>query len=100
MDDMERLRPLLQKLGGAINDALGDSMAIADALDEIKKAGFDVFLVLEASIGFNRREDAEPPRGTQEPKPRVRKDGDVVPGTFTAKDKDRLLREFKIRLDD
>ena len=57
MDD--RLKDLMQELGNAINESLSDSDRIAGAIGEIKRAGYDVFLVLEATIGFNKREDAD-----------------------------------------
>jgi len=57
----DRLKTLMHDLGNAINDSLSDSDRIAEAIGEIKHAGFDVFLVLEATIGFNRREDSETP---------------------------------------
>ena len=51
----------MQDLGEAINESLSDSEQIADVIAKIKTGGYDVFLVLEATIGFNRREDeAEP----------------------------------------
>ena len=46
----------MQELGNAINESLSDSERIAAAIGEIKRAGYDVFLVLEATIGFNKRE--------------------------------------------
>jgi len=55
----ERLKELMQELGNAINESLSDSDRIAEAIGEIKRAGYDVFLVLEATIGFNKREDAD-----------------------------------------
>jgi hypothetical protein len=55
----ERLKELMQELGNAINESLSDSDRIASAIGEIKRAGYDVFLVLEATIGFNKREDSE-----------------------------------------
>lgn len=55
MDD--RLKELMQELGNAINESLSDSERIAAAIGEIRRAGFDVFLVLEATIGFNKRGD-------------------------------------------
>ena len=54
MDD--RLKELMQDLGNAINESLSDSDRIAEAIGEIKKSGYDVFLVLEATIGFNKRD--------------------------------------------
>src|SRR3954470_10117705 len=53
----EPLKHLMQELGNAINDSLSESDRIAEAIGEIKRAGYDVFLVLEATIGFNRRDD-------------------------------------------
>lgn len=49
----------MQELGNAINESLSDSDRIAAAIGEIKRAGYDVFLVLEATIGFNKRNEAE-----------------------------------------
>ncbi len=55
----DRLKELMQELGNAINESLSDSDRIAAAIGDIKSAGYDVFLVLEATIGFNKREDGE-----------------------------------------
>ncbi len=55
----EKLKELMQELGNAINESLSDSDRIAGAIGEIKRAGYDVFLVLEATIGFNKREDGD-----------------------------------------
>lgn len=57
-DVEERLRRLMQELGNAINGSLSESDRIAEVIGEIKQAGYDVFLVLEATIGFNRRDEA------------------------------------------
>ena len=63
----EHLKDMMQELGNAINESLSESERIAAAIGEIKKAGYEVFLVLEATIGFNKRgedevaEDAEVP---------------------------------------
>src|SRR6476646_2543984 len=71
----EPLKHLMQELGNAINDSLSESDRIAEAIGEIKRAGYDVFLVLEATIGFNRRdenaedEEGEEVEAAEEPKP-------------------------------
>ena len=54
----EKLKVLMQELGNAINESLSDSDRIAGAIGEIRRAGYDVFLVLEATIGFNKREES------------------------------------------
>ena len=50
----QRLKQLMKELGEAINDSLSDSEQIADVIGKIKAGGYDVFLVLEATIGFNK----------------------------------------------
>lgn len=52
-----RLKQLMKELGEAINESLSESEQIAEVISKIKSGGFDVFLVLEATIGFNKREE-------------------------------------------
>lgn len=47
----------MRELGEAINESLSEAEPIADVIGRIKGEGYDVFLVLEATVGFNRRED-------------------------------------------
>ena len=98
----EPLKHLMQELGNAINDSLSESDRIAEAIGEIKRAGYDVFLVLEATIGFNRRDDSsteeEPEMEVTEEPPRR---GFETTGKikFTTQDH-RFLRALKIAVDD
>ncbi len=55
----EEVRLLMQKLGKAINDSLSDSERLAEAVIAIRAAGYEVFLVLEATIGFSERDDGQ-----------------------------------------
>ena len=48
----DNLKQLMKELGAAINDALSDSEEISEAIQNVRNAGYDVFLVLEATIGF------------------------------------------------
>ena len=52
-----RLKKLMKELGEAINGSLSESDQIAQVIAKIKEEGFDIFLVLEATIGFNRRDE-------------------------------------------
>jgi hypothetical protein len=97
----EPLKHLMQELGNAINDSLSESDRIAEAIGEIKKAGYDVFLVLEATIGFNRREEGgeneeEELEVNEEPKRNFEATGKIK---FTSQDH-RFLRALKIAVDD
>ncbi len=53
----ENLKELMKELGTAINDTLSNSDNISDAITQIRGAGYDVFLVLEATIGFNKHQE-------------------------------------------
>ena len=100
----EPLKRLMQELGNAINDSLSESDRIAEAIGEIKKAGYDVFLVLEATIGFNRRnEDSDDEDESEEieiteegPKTVFESAGKIK---LTTQDH-RFLRALKIAVDD
>jgi len=50
------MKKKIQELGNAINETLANSSEIAEAIDRIKSEGYDVFLVLEATVGFNKQE--------------------------------------------
>lgn len=70
MDD--RLKELMQELGNAINESLSESDRIASAIGDIRRSGYDVFLVLEATIGFNKRDgDSDSDDETSEPEERT-----------------------------
>jgi hypothetical protein len=98
----DRLKELMQELGNAINESLSDSDRIAAAIGEIKRAGYDVFLVLEATIGFNKREDAEEGEEGETielatpPESGRRKVGKIK---LTSQDQ-KFLRALKIAIDD
>jgi hypothetical protein len=53
----QRLKQLMKELGEAINESLSESEQIAEVISKIKAGGYDVFLVLEATIGFNKHEE-------------------------------------------
>lgn len=53
----ENLKDKRKQLEGAINDALAESPAVADLIQEIRKQGYDVFLIIEATVGFSKRGD-------------------------------------------
>ncbi len=56
-----RLRELIQQLGEAIHESVIESEQIAGVVQDIRQHGFDVLLMLEATIGLNdvTKEDDE-----------------------------------------
>jgi hypothetical protein len=53
----QQLKQLMKELGEAINESLADSDAIAEVVSRIKDGGYDIFLVLEATIGVSKPGD-------------------------------------------
>jgi hypothetical protein len=94
----ERLKSLMQDLGNAINESLSDSERIAEAIGEIKRAGYDVFLVLEATIGFNKREEGEEPEVDEDS---AESPEEIATGKvrFTSQDQ-RFLKALRIAVDE
>lgn len=66
-----RLRELIQQLGEAIHESVIESEQIAGVVQDIRQHGFDVLLMLEATIGLNEvaakeAEDALDEEGAEE----------------------------------
>ncbi len=58
MDLDDNFKHLIKELGAAINKSLSESDRISEVMDRIRAAGYDLFLVLEVTIGFNKRGEA------------------------------------------
>jgi hypothetical protein len=96
----------MQELGNAINDSLSESDRIAEAIGEIKQAGYDVFLVLEATIGFNKRDESGEEDGAEDaetgstPVPEPRRAYESTGKIKLTSQDQRFLRALKISVDD
>ncbi len=53
------IKHLLKNLGESISETLADSPRINERLQEIREAGYEVFLVIEAKVGFSRRDNED-----------------------------------------
>lgn len=53
----QEVKHLIQKLGEAIHESVSESENIAEVVREIREQGFDVLLMLEATIGLNQVKD-------------------------------------------
>jgi hypothetical protein len=65
----DNMKERMKELGEAINETLANSDQIAEVISRIKAEGYDVFLVLEATVGFNRQESETTPGVIAEPQP-------------------------------
>lgn len=84
-----RLRELIQQLGEAIHESVIESEQIAGVVQDIRKHGFDVLLMLEATIGLNEvtQKNADAVEGEAE--------AGGATGEFTRQDKE-FLRSLRI----
>ena len=85
-----RLRELIQQLGEAIHESVIESEQIAGVVQDIRKHGFDVLLMLEATIGLNEV--------TNESSDGERADTDAEPGEFTQNDL-HFLKSLRISVE-
>jgi len=54
-----RLRELIQQLGEAIHEAVTENDQVSGVVQDIRKHGFDVLLMLEATIALNDVAESE-----------------------------------------
>ena len=87
----DHLKELMQELGNAINESLSESESMAEVIGEIRRSGYDVYLVLEATIGFNKRKSEESGAEIDASTP----NGPPSELSFTAQD-EAFLRALKI----
>ena len=88
-----RLRELIQQLGEAIHESVIESEQIAGVVQDIRQHGFDVLLMLEATIGLNEvaAKDTEAVSGDSVAE-------DTPPGKFTSNDL-HFLRSLRISVE-
>jgi hypothetical protein len=55
----QKLKRLIRQLGEAIHETVSESEDIAGVVRDIREEGFDVLLMLEATIGLNELEEEE-----------------------------------------
>ena len=90
----DNFKRMIDELGQAINESLSESEAISDVMARIRRSGYDLFLVLEVTIGFNRK-DGPDARPAQQDRKETRRTH------FQLTNQDaQFLRALKITVDD
>ncbi|MBN2242161.1 MAG: hypothetical protein JW793_05685 [Acidobacteria bacterium] len=51
------IKRFMKNLGETINETLADSPKINECLQEIRDSGYEIFLVIEAKVGFSRKDN-------------------------------------------
>lgn len=53
----EKIKQLLRDLGTAINESISGSEDVNSHIQRIRDEGYDLYVVLDATIGLNKQED-------------------------------------------
>lgn len=56
----EKIKELLRDLGTAINESISGSEQVNQHIQRIRDEGYDLYVVLDATIGLNKQDDSEP----------------------------------------
>ncbi len=86
------IKRLMKSLGESINETLSESPMINERIQDIRDAGYDVFLIIEAKIGFSRK-------GSSESIPSFDKQDEPVRLRITPEDA-KFLKSLKIAVED
>jgi hypothetical protein len=57
----EKIKQLLRDLGTAINESISGSDDVNRQIQKIRDEGYNLYVVLDATIGLNRQDENEPP---------------------------------------
>ena len=71
MELSDHLREMLKELGQAINESISGSGRVHDSIQRIRDEGYNLYMVLDAKVGVNRREGrgSRSRRALPEPEP-------------------------------
>lgn len=87
MDINDEAKEIVQELGSAINAAVERSPEVADAIERLRHAGYEMELTLRLEIGLRARDEEDGEEGAEAELELT--DDDV-----------RTLRSMKIRIDE
>ena len=88
----QQVKDLIQKLGEAIHESMSESEQIAQVVRELRQQGFDVLLMLEATIGLNEITDDDGKSESTEGE-------EIAEGSFTRNDL-TFLKSLRISTDE
>lgn len=88
MDIDDKAKEIVHEIGTAINSAVEDSSRVAEAIERLRSAGYEMELTLRLEIGLRPNDPEEP-------------QDDVNASELDLTDDDlRTLRRMKIRIDE
>jgi hypothetical protein len=63
----DRIKQLLRDLGTAINESISGSDDVNSHIQRIRDEGYDLYVVLDATIGLNRQDESEEEAPAEQP---------------------------------
>jgi len=81
----DRIKQLLRELGTAINESISGSDEVNRQIQNIRDEGYEIYVVLDATIGLNRQDEEEPAESSE-------------PGTALVRTEREV--QFRINIDD
>ena len=89
MEINDEAKEIVRELGSAINAAVENSSDVAEAIERLREAGYEMELTLKLEIGLRERDGA----GDEA-------DADETPLIELTEEDRRTLRSMRIRIDD
>ncbi len=89
MDD--KIKQLLKDLGSAINESISSSEDVNRRIQKIRDEGYNLYVVLDATIGLNRQGEEGENANEGEPQP--------VPAEIVVSDENKEV-QFRINVND
>ena len=88
MELNDHLREMLKELGQAINESISGSGRVHDSIQRIREEGYNLYMVLDAKVGVNRRgsSNGNGRRSNEEPLEEVERTGDRATFRINVKD--------------
>ncbi|HTS68532.1 MAG TPA: hypothetical protein VMO17_06080 [Terriglobia bacterium] len=91
----DNFKRLIKELGDAINESLSDSERISHVMSRMRNSGYDPFLVVEVTIGINKRGEVSTLRRQE-----VNAEGQSDPEFHLTTQDTQFLRALKIVVDE
>jgi len=73
----DKIKQLLRELGSAINDSISNSEHVNEHIQRIRDEGYNLYVVLDATIGLNRIGEEEETPAAAPPGMQVKSDREV-----------------------
>lgn len=97
MADEKRVKEILKELSRAIQESIAASARVAESVDRMRDSGYDLFLVLQATVALRKKQEDEA-AGSSASESEDEGTSATADASFTGADLE-FFRELRVRLD-